>query len=728
MTAALYRLGLFCVRARWPIVIAWVLLVVVLGVGVVVTGPRQADDLTVPGSDSAQATALLQERYPSGAQEQNPIVVRAPGGSALTDPSTRSALESTVLAARSAPNVASVSDPYTTPGGLSADQSTAVIILSLQGPVDGYTANQAQAAVDAIQKPLQGAGLETAVGGSIGEKLYYAQSVRGSDNSSSWVGIVFALLILLLTFGSVTSMLLPIVNALFGLMTGLSAIMLLSHVAVLPTAAPALASMIGLGVGIDYSMFILARHREQIAEGMGIPESIARSVATSGAAVVFAGVTVILALCSLAVTRLPLVRSMGMFSAVAVVTAILAAVTLMPALLAIAGSRVDSLRLPWARTGAGDHRGWERWGRLIADHPWPAAIASTAVLLFMAIPVLSLDLGQIDTAAAPKNSQIRIAYDMIAKGFGPGANGPLIIAVGLPGTPTDDGVLARLEQRLSAEPDVVALLPANVNAARTAAVLEVIPRSPPQAEATANLVRRIRSQTIPQALGGTGLVAHVGGITAAYIDVADAIQDTLVESILVVVLLSFLLLIFAFRSPLIAAKAALMNLLAVGAAYGMLVAVFQWGWGTRFIGLSGEVPITSFVPVLMFAILFGLSMDYEVFLVSHIKEEHEAGAQDKIAAIRGLARSARVITSAALIMVSVFGAFILSEDPTIKQFGLGLAFAVALDATVVRCVLVPALMVLAGRANWWLPGWLDRILPRGGVEGTEYFRTGTALS
>lgn len=728
MTAALYRLGLFCVRARWPIVIAWVLLVVVLGVGVVVTGPRQADDLTVPGSDSAQATALLQERYPSGAQEQNPIVVRAPDGSALTAPSTRSALESTVLAARSAPNVASVSDPYTTPGGLSADQSTAVIILSLQGPVDGYTANQAQAAVDAIQKPLQGAGLETAVGGSIGEKLYYAQSVRGSDNSSSWVGIVFALLILLLTFGSVTSMLLPIVNALFGLMTGLSAIMLLSHVAVLPTAAPALASMIGLGVGIDYSMFILARHREQIAEGMGIPESIARSVATSGAAVVFAGVTVILALCSLAVTRLPLVRSMGMFSAVAVVTAILAAVTLMPALLAIAGSRVDSLRLPWARTGAGDHRGWERWGRLIADHPWPAAIASTAVLLFMAIPVLSLDLGQIDTAAAPKNSQIRIAYDMIAKGFGPGANGPLIIAVGLPGTPTDDGVLARLEQRLSAEPDVVALLPANVNAARTAAVLEVIPRSPPQAEATANLVRRIRSQTIPQALGGTGLVAHVGGITAAYIDVADAIQDTLVESILVVVLLSFLLLIFAFRSPLIAAKAALMNLLAVGAAYGMLVAVFQWGWGTRFIGLSGEVPITSFVPVLMFAILFGLSMDYEVFLVSHIKEEHEAGAQDKIAAIRGLARSARVITSAALIMVSVFGAFILSEDPTIKQFGLGLAFAVALDATVVRCVLVPALMVLAGRANWWLPGWLDRILPRGGVEGTEYFRTGTALS
>ncbi|MFM8598144.1 MAG: MMPL family transporter [Mycobacterium sp.] len=728
MTAALYRLGLFCVRARWPIVIAWVLLVVVLGVGVVVTGPRQADDLTVPGSDSAQATALLQERYPSGAQEQNPIVVRAPDGSALTAPSTRSALESTVLAARSAPNVASVSDPYTTPGGLSADQSTAVIVLSLQGPVDGYTANQAQAAVDAIQKPLQGAGLETAVGGSIGEKLYYAQSVRGSDNSSSWVGIVFALLILLLTFGSVTSMLLPIVNALFGLMTGLSAIMLLSHVAVLPTAAPALASMIGLGVGIDYSMFILARHREQIAEGMGIPESIARSVATSGAAVVFAGVTVILALCSLAVTRLPLVRSMGMFSAVAVVTAILAAVTLMPALLAIAGSRVDSLRLPWARTGAGDHRGWERWGRLIADHPWPAAIASTAVLLFMAIPVLSLDLGQIDTAAAPKNSQIRIAYDMIAKGFGPGANGPLIIAVGLPGTPTDDGVLARLEQRLSAEPDVVALLPANVNAARTAAVLEVIPRSPPQAEATANLVRRIRSQTIPQALGGTGLVAHVGGITAAYIDVADAIQDTLVESILVVVLLSFLLLIFAFRSPLIAAKAALMNLLAVGAAYGMLVAVFQWGWGTRFIGLSGEVPITSFVPVLMFAILFGLSMDYEVFLVSHIKEEHEAGAQDKIAAIRGLARSARVITSAALIMVSVFGAFILSEDPTIKQFGLGLAFAVALDATVVRCVLVPALMVLAGRANWWLPGWLDRILPRGGVEGTEYFRTDTALS
>ncbi|MBU3684782.1 MAG: MMPL family transporter [Mycobacterium sp.] len=723
MTGALYRLGLFCVRARRPILVAWILLVIVLGIGVVVTGPRQADDLTVPGSDSAQAVALLEQRYPSVAMQPDPIVVRARDGSALTAPSTRSALNSAVLAARSAPNVSSVSDPFTTPGGLSADGSTAIIALSLQRPVDDYTANQAQVAVDAIQKPLRAAGLETAVGGSIGEKLYYAQSVRGSDNSSSWVGIVFALLILLLTFGSVASMLLPIVNALFGLVTGLSAIMLLSHVAVLPTAAPALASMIGLGVGIDYSMFILARHREQIAEGMGIPESIARSVATSGAAVVFAGVTVILALCSLAVTRLPLVRSMGMFSAVAVITAILAAVTLMPALLAIAGSRVDSWRLPWARTGTTDNRGWERWGRLIADHPWPAAVASTAVLLFMAIPVLSLDLGQIDTAAAPKNSQIKIAYDMVAKGFGPGANGPLTIAVGLPGKPDDEQALTDLEQRLRADPDVVALLPTEVNAPRTAAVIEVIPRSPPQAETTAYLVRRIRSETIPQAVGGTGLVAHVGGITAAYIDVADAIQDTLVKSILVVVLLSFLLLVFAFRSPLIAAKAAVMNLLAVGAAYGMLVAVFQWGWGTRLIGLSGEVPITSFVPVLMFAILFGLSMDYEVFLVSHIKEEHDAGADDKTAAIRGLARSARVITSAALIMVSVFGAFVLSEDPTIKQFGLGLAFAVALDATVIRCVLVPALMVLAGRGNWWLPGWLDRILPRGGVEGTEYFRT-----
>ena len=722
MTGALYRLGRFSVRARWPILITWVLLVVVLGVAVVLKGPRQADDLTVPGSDSAQATALLEERYPSAAAEQNPIVVRAPAGSVLTAPSNRSALESAVQAARSAPNVLSVSDPFSAPGGISADGSTAIIALSLQRPATEYTAEQAKSAVNAIEKPLRSAGFATAASGPIGEKIYYAQSIRGSDNSSSSVGIVFALLILLLTFGSVVSMLLPVVSAVCGLATGLSAIMLLSHFAVLPTAAPALASMIGLGVGIDYSMFILARHREQIAEGIPIPESIARSVATSGGAVVFAGVTVILALCSLAITGLPLVAAMGLFSAVSVVTAILAAVTLMPALLAIAGPRVDSWRLPWVRTGSTDHPGWKRWGRLIADHPWPAALSSAAILLFMTVPVLSLDLGQIDTAAAPKNSQIRIAYDMVAQGFGPGSNGPLTLAVGLPGKPDDAQALSSLEQRLSADPDVLALLPTAVNPQRTAAVIKVIPRSPPQAESTANLVRRIRSQTIPQTVGAAGLDAHVGGITAEYIDVANAIQATLVTSILVVVLLSFLLLLFAFRSPLISAKAAVMNLLSVGAAYGILVAVFQWGWGTRFVGLSGEVPITSFVPVLMFAILFGLSMDYEVFLVSHIKEEHEAGADDRTAAIQGLARSARVITSAALIMVSVFGAFILSEDPTIKQFGLGLACAVAVDATVIRCVLVPALMVLVGRGNWWLPGWLDRILPRGGVEGTEYFR------
>ncbi|CAB4345946.1 unannotated protein [freshwater metagenome] len=541
------------------------------------------------------------------------------------------------------------------------------------------------------------------------------------------IGIAAALIVLLLTFGSAVTMLLPIITAVFGVATGTMVITLLSHVSSVPSSVGALGGMIGLGVGIDYSLFVLSRHREQLADGMDITESIGRSVATSGAAVLFAGTTVVIALCSLAIAGIPIVAQLGYLSAIFVITAILSALTLLPAVLGALGKRYDALRLPGLhkRTSKAidhDNSGWARWAKGIARHPWPPLIAAIAILAVIAIPTTKMIFGQIDTAAGSSESQATKAYNLNSAGFGEGSNGPILVVVKLKGDSTDTAALAKLEKAISADPDVLAP-PAKPfpSPDGSIAVVTVVPKSAPPSDATQALVDRLRVLA-PKELAATGQVAYVGGQTAAFIDIADEIQKKLPISILIVVTLSFLLLMVAFRSVLVPLQAAFMNLLGVAAAYGMLVAVFQWGWGTDLIGLSGSVPIVSFVPLMMFAILFGLSMDYEVFLVTHIQEEYERGADNDTAVVRGLSRSARVITSAALIMVCVFLGFVTDPDPTTKQFGLGLAFAVAIDATIVRCMLVPALMVIVGKRNWWLPKWLAKILPKGSIEGTGFFK------
>jgi RND superfamily putative drug exporter len=513
----------------------------------------------------------------------------------------------------------------------------------------------------------------------------------------------------------------------FGVVIGTMVITLLSHISSVPSSVGALGGMIGLGVGIDYSLFVLSRHREQLAGGMEITESIGRSVATSGGAVLFAGTTVVIALCSLAIAGIPIVAQLGYLSAIFVITAILSALTLLPAVLGLLGRRYDALRLPWlhSRTSkAVDHdkSGWARWAGGIARHPWPPLIAAIAILAVIAVPTTKMIFGQIDTAAGSKDSQATKAYNLNSAGFGEGSNGPILIVVKLKEDGSDAAALAKLEKAIAADPDVLAPpAPPLYSADRSTAVVTVIPKSAPPSDATQALVDRLRVLA-PEDLAATGQVAYVGGQTAAFIDIAEEIKKKLPISILIVVGLSFLLLMVAFRSVLVPLQAAFMNLLGVAAAYGMLVAVFQWGWGTGLIGLDGSVPIVSFVPLMMFAILFGLSMDYEVFLVTHIQEEYENGADNDTAVVRGLSRSARVITSAALIMVCVFLGFVTDPDPTTKQFGLGLAFAVAIDATIVRCVLVPALMVIVGKRNWWLPKWLAKILPKGSIEGTGFFR------
>ena len=558
-------------------------------------------------------------------------------------------------------------------------------------------------------------------GGQLGQKV----SKPGTE-SSELIGILAAMVILTFTFGTVVAMLLPIINAILALAATLAIVRMLSHVTTVSTVAPTLATMIGLGVGIDYALFIVTRHFRGLDEGLDVKESIARATATSGGAVVFAGGTVTIALVSLAVANIPLVTTMGLMAAVAVVVAVLAAVTLLPAMLALVGPRINSLRVRAHHSQADSKHGiWARWAARVASRPVIAGLAALVILIPLAVPLLSLNLGQKDVAALSNSTTARQAYDQISQNFGAGVNGPLIVAVSLgsPASGTNDSRLTTLEKDVSQSSGVAATTPVQINKSGTTAYFNAISTKGPAESATTDLVNDLRTSVIPKAEKGTNMKADVGGTTASYIDLASNISAKLPLQILVVIALSFTLLMLAFRTVVIPVQAAVMNVLSIGAAYGVLTAIFQFGWLHGLIGLDGAVPVVSYVPLFMFAILFGLSMDYEVFLVSQIEEHVHAGEDNRSSVVSGLVTSARVITAAAAIMVFVFGSFVLNGDPTVKQFGIGLAVAVILDATIVRCLLVPAVMVIVGKANWYLPRWLERLLPHINIEGAEFFRT-----
>ncbi len=584
------------------------------------------------------------------------------------------------------------------------------------GPGD-LTEDEAQAVLDAGD-PATAAGLDVSVGGYVGQALS-----KPDTGISDAIGIAAAIVILLFAFGTATAMVLPISSAILGLACALSIIRLLESVVQVPSVASTLATMIGLGVGIDYALFIVTRHKLQLADGMELRESIARATATAGGAVVFAGSTVVIALCSLAFADIPLVTTLGFTAAIAVVVAVLAAATLLPAMLGALGPHINSLRVQFGKTHPDDKQphGWTRWARGVAKRPWRSAIASLAVLIVLAIPVLQLNLGQNDISALPKSTTARQAYDGLTEGFGPGYSGPLLIASKFKAPADAQGALPGLEKSIGAAPDVAVVSSPTLDKAGTVAVFTVISNSAPWADATVNLVNNLRDNVVPKAMAGTDGVAYVGGQTAGYIDLATQISDKLPMMIAIVVGLSFIVLLFAFRSILVPVKAAAMNLLSVGAAYGVVTAVFQLGWGSSLIGLDHAIPIVSFVPLLMFAILFGLSMDYEVFLLTQMREHYREHGDAERAVVEGLANTGRVITSAAAIMVCVFTSFVLNGNPVVKEFGVGLAVAIAIDATLVRCLLVPAVMVLMGKRAWWLPRWLDRILPHLSIEGEEYF-------
>jgi len=775
-------------RHRRIVVAAWVVALAALIAAVASVGAQTSDDLTLPGTGSTDATDLLDRYLPEQANGTNPIVLEVTNGK-LTDAGNEKVIDRVVDDYKSEPGVEAAVSPLSSRGkdALSKDGRIGYISLTLRDGPDTLTTDRAWRIID-VADPAERAGIEVAAGGYLGQQVS-----KPETHSSEVVGIAAAIVILLFTFGTAVAMAMPITTAIFGLIIGLCAIALFGHAVEIPTVAPTLGMMIGLGVGIDYALFIVTRHRRGLHDGLDPDESVARACATSGSAVAFAGGTVVIALLSLTLAGIPIVSALGYSAALVVVVAVLCALTLLPTLLSLLGHRIESLAIPALhKPEQRDHKSefFERMARFVGRHPWSSGIVAIVLLLAIALPALDMRLGQQDYGQFPESTEARQAYDALSRGFGPGVNGPFLIAVRfVPPAHNDQQQLNQLEQQQkqqqqqaeaeanataqelvaegvppdqaqqqaeaeaqpsqkqqqqydqqkqylqsdASDPDLVHLQnrigkakgvksvsPAKVDKSGKAAVFNAIPTTGPSAEATSDLVHRLRDQVIPPATKGTGLTAYVGGSTAAYDDLADVISDRLLQVIATVVALSFVLLLIAFRSLLVPLTSAAMNLLSVAAAYGVLTAVFEKGWGVELIGLDHPVPIVSFVPLLMFAILFGLSMDYQVFLVSRIGERYqELGKDNHEAVVEGLATSARVITSAALIMVFVFSSFILNGNPTVKQFGVGMAAAIAIDATIVRCLLVPSVMMLLGRANWWLPGWMERVLPRVGLETEE---------
>ncbi len=795
MSAVLYRLGHACVRHHRIVLTTWLVLVVGLTAAVHIAGKQTSDNLTLPGTGSTKATNVLADKLPKQQYGTVPIVFVAPSGK-LDEGANKAAVDKAVKDLAAAPGVEKAVNPLSSQGkaALSKDKTIGYASLTLSiGPGD-LDEDEANTIIDAAQ-PAVDAGLHVSAGGYLGQQVS-----KPATESSEAIGLTMAVIILLFTFGSIVAMALPIATALVIVTTGLALIGLLGHLTEISSIAPTLGTMIGLGVGIDYSLFIVKRYIERLDEGVEPGEAIARSVATSGSAVVFAGGTVVIALCSLLFAGIPLVTALGLSAALVVCVAVLAAITLLPALLALVGERIHSLRVPFggAKDDDGRPHGWARWARGVAAHPWVAGLSAVAILVVLSLPLLDLRLGQEDVGQLPTSTTARQAYDALRQGFGDGANGPFLVAAKLDppahndqkklkklndqlaqqqqqaeqqvsaqatqiaqqliaqGVPPDqaqaqaqqqaeaaapqpsaheqhqteqqkkflkstasDPRLTGLEKDISKAHGIDTVSQAKVSSDGKAAVFSVTPVSAPSAYSTQDDVRDLRDTVIPAATKGEGLTAYVGGTTAGYIDLADRISDKLVSVIAIVVGLSFILLMLAFRSLLVPLTAGLMNLLSVCAAYGVLTAVFEKGWGVELIGLDHPVPVASFVPLLMFAILFGLSMDYQVFLLSRVHEHFVESRDNREAVVDGLASSARVITSAALIMVSVFASFILNGDPTVKQFGIGLAVAIAVDATIVRCLLVPATMIIIGESNWYFPAWLEKILPHVGLESED---------
>ncbi|HWI94751.1 MAG TPA: MMPL family transporter [Solirubrobacterales bacterium] len=702
---------------RKTVIIGWI--VALIGVGMIsgAVGSDFSEEFKLPSSDSTEAFELLEDRFPQQSGVTAEIVYKAPAGA--DSPAVRRKMEGVFAEAEKLPHVSGVASPYAAggAGAISKDGEIAYATVQYDVSTDKLEKSDIKKLIS-IGQAANGEDLKVAVGGSPVEE------VRGEEeggDSSFAIGLLAAVIILLLTFGSAVAMGLPLITALFALGVGIGVITLGTHVFDTANFAPELAAMIGLGVGIDYALFILTRFRNGLDEGLESRDAAIAAVDTAGRAVLFAGITVIISLMGMLLLGISFLYGVAVAAALAVLFTMIAALTLLPALLTIAGKRVDRLRIPGlgkrVPSTAEDTR-WFRWSREIQKRPVLSAILSGGLLLLLCVPTLSLRLGSNDAGTDPAGSSTREAYDLLAEGFGPGFNGPFAMVAALPGKGEDEA-LVTLRNQMKEEEGVAKVTAITLNPAENTGVFQLYPTTSPQSADTTKLLDHIRGDVLPPIEQKTGAQMHVGGITAIFEDFGDAISEKLPLFIGVVVLLSALLLMIVFRSILVPLKAMVMNLLSIGAAFGLIVAVFQWGWGASIIGVDGTGPIISFFPVFLFSIVFGLSMDYEVFLMSRIHEEWENSHDATESVTRGLALTGRVITAAAAIMVTVFASFMLGEDRIIKLFGLGLASAVLIDAVIIRSVLVPAIMQLFGKSAWWIPAWLDRILPKLHVEPAE---------
>jgi putative drug exporter of the RND superfamily len=762
--------------ARWStthrryVVIGWIAMIVAVGALASSAGTEYSNNFTLPNSDAQRASDLLERSFPTQAGDRDQIVFRVSSGSVL-DPAVRARMEATFAEVAKLPHVSTVISPYAGPSAgraISADRKIAFATVVFDQKANLLPQSAAERVVK-VAKTAERPGLEVQLGG---------QAIEATEQVgfglSTAVGLMAAIVVLLITFGSLIAMGLPIVTALFGLGTGLSVIALFTHVVDTPNFSSELAAMIGLGVGIDYSLFILTRYREAYA-GPGpthgqVRESVVQAMDTAGRAVLFAGTTVVIALLGMMLLGVDFLYGVAISASIGVLLVMFSSLTLLPALLTFAGARLakPSRRMRrrarreaaavaesaaaggngatagaagngaptgnWAPTASGngavaavgEGNGapatagggmWLRWSSFVGRHPHRVALPSALLMLLIATPAIALRLGSSDAGNDPSSTTTFHAYHLLAEGFGEGFSGPLQVVVRLPHR-GDESALREVEGALATSSDVVSVTPPRLNPTGEVATFSVYPSSSPQAYATTQLVRDLREHVLPPVAARTGVTAYVGGITAGGVDFANVLAHKLPLFIGVVVLLSALLLMVVFRSLVIPLQAAVMNLLSIGASLGVIVVLFQWGWMPGLLGVSPG-PIESFIPVMLFAIVFGLSMDYEVFLVSRIHERWTRTRDHHRAVGEGLALTGRVITAAAAIMVCVFLSFVLGENRVIQEFGLSLASAVFLDALIVRCMLLPALLHIVGARAWRIPGWLDRLLPRLNIEGTS---------
>jgi RND superfamily putative drug exporter len=688
----LARLARFSYRRRRRVLAAWlVALALALTVGASLAG-AWANNGRLPGTDAQRATDALQHSFPARAGDDVAVVFPdVVNGRARIDTFLHDVAQ--------VPAVDHVAPLVRAPHGTIGE---ATVTLST---TDGNATDRAVTQMQSLADGLRAHG----VGVEFGSERFSTGSMPASET----IGLIAAIIVLLLAFGSVVAMGLPIVTALVGIGIAVAGVGVVANWLQTPDFAPQVATMIGLGVGIDYALFIVTRYRAALERG-GTPETaVVEAMTTSGRAVMFAGCTVMISLLGMLVMRLSFLDGLAVGTSLAVAIAVAAALTLLPALLGFVGTNVNRLRIH--RRNANPNAGlFARWAGVVQRRPALIATAGLGVLLVAALPVLSMRLGSADASNDPKSATTHKAYDLLAQGFGPGANGPIdVVFDGV--RPATQSAVSNVVTALRATPGVVSVSDVTPSPSGNVAIATLTPDHGPQDPKTAALVHHLRDDVVPRALDGSPLHVYLGGNTAGTIDYAHVFASRLPIFIFAVLALSFVLLLVVFRSVLVPLKAVVMNMLSIGAAYGVMVAVFQWGWFANVVGV-GRAPIEAWVPMMMFAIVFGLSMDYEVFLLSAVREHYDRTGDNRAAVADGLASTGRLITAAALIMVFVFGSFVVSDVRVLKLIGLGLAVAVAVDATIVRCVLVPATMELLGRANWWLPGWLDRLLPRFAVE------------